>query len=113
MGRATLNKRANVKYLQVRVDGQQRCAAMLVYDRRLAVLPFRLESSLLDDDEPLGVGELQSYVINLADLGIRNVKDYVFLAGYYEPTVLILHEPLQTWVGYVILVSRFVKIPYF
>ena len=84
------------------MDPKQRCAAMLLYDRRLAVLPFRLESSILDDDEPssrTSRDNLESYVINLADLGIRNVKDYIFLAGYYEPTVLILHEPLQTWVG--------------
>lgn len=78
---------------------------MLVYDRRLAVLPFRVESSLLDEYEPTAHSShdsMESYVINLAELGIRNVKDYTFLAGYYEPTVLILHEPLQTWTGYVL-----------
>jgi cleavage and polyadenylation specificity factor subunit 1 len=40
-----------------------------------------------------------SYVINLKDLGIRNVKDMVFLHGYYEPTVLILYEPTAIWTG--------------
>lgn len=44
---------------------------------------------------------LSSYIIDLRnfDEKIINVKDFQFLHGYYEPTVFILFEPLQTWAG--------------
>lgn len=43
-----------------------------------------------------------SYLLDVAkDLpGIQNIKDYVFLNGYYEPTLLVLHEPVKTSTGY-------------
>jgi len=34
-------------------------------------------------------------------LGVENIKAYAFLHGYFLPTLLILHEPKQTWAGYV------------
>eukprot|EP00743_Colponemidia_sp_Colp-15_P008724 GILK01009501.1.p1 GENE.GILK01009501.1~~GILK01009501.1.p1 ORF type:complete len:1435 (-),score=334.89 GILK01009501.1:198-4025(-) len=33
------------------------------------------------------------------DLGIENVLDMQFLHGYFEPTLLILHEKKPTWTG--------------
>jgi cleavage and polyadenylation specificity factor subunit 1 len=44
---------------------------------------------------------LSSYIIDLRnfDEKIINVKDFQFLHGYYEPTIFILFEPLQTWAG--------------
>ncbi|GAM28418.1 hypothetical protein SAMD00019534_115940, partial [Acytostelium subglobosum LB1] len=88
----------------IKVDYQQRCAVMLVYDRHIAVLPFRQSfSSILDedddDDEQTGgtAANKESYIISLNSLGIENVKDLCFLHGYYEPTILFLHEPSQTW----------------
>ena len=44
---------------------------------------------------------MSSYIIDLRsfDEKITNVKDFQFLYGYYEPTVFILYEPLQTWSG--------------
>ncbi len=44
---------------------------------------------------------MSSYIIDLRKLDekVMNVKDFQFLHGYYEPTILILHEPLPTWVG--------------
>ena len=41
--------------------------------------------------------KITSYTINLKEMGIINVKDLVFLHGYYDPTLLILYEPRRTW----------------
>eukprot|EP00026_Physarum_polycephalum_P000594 Phypoly_transcript_00595.p1 GENE.Phypoly_transcript_00595~~Phypoly_transcript_00595.p1 ORF type:complete len:1399 (+),score=296.34 Phypoly_transcript_00595:319-4197(+) len=83
------------------MDPLSRCAAVLFYDRQFAIIPFHDEPSSILDDEPRSVasGDTPSFVIHLHDLNIHNVKDFVFLEGYYEPTVLILHEPRPTWVG--------------
>lgn len=65
----------------LRIDPTHRCGAMLVYDRRLMVMPFRAELPVsdpfesLDDFRPLPA----SYALDLAELGIRRIKDYVFL----------------------------------
>ncbi|MFH4978963.1 hypothetical protein AB6A40_005672 [Gnathostoma spinigerum] len=74
----------------IRVDPGQRCAAMLVYGRYLAILPF--------DDTQL---QLHTYTVALTaiDTRLMNVVDMVFLDGYYEPTLLFLYEPVQTTVG--------------
>ena len=44
---------------------------------------------------------MPSYMINLSEMDekIMNVIDFKFLHGYYEPTLLILYEPLRTWPG--------------
>ncbi|XP_053680866.1 cleavage and polyadenylation specificity factor subunit 1 isoform X1 [Anopheles nili] len=98
----------------VRVDPDNRCAVMLVYGRKLVVLPFRKDSSLdeieLQDVKPIKKAATQlvaktpilaSYIIELKDLDekIDNVIDVQFLYGYYEPTLLILYEPVRTFPG--------------
>ena len=97
----------------VRVDPEGRCAVMLVYGRKLVVLPFRHESVVEDADvaasEPKssggmnnpGASVMASYMIVLKDLDEKmdNVIDIQFLHGYYEPTVLILYEPVRTFPG--------------
>jgi cleavage and polyadenylation specificity factor subunit 1 len=40
-----------------------------------------------------------SYVVSLRDLDIKFVKDFVFLHGYTEPVVVVLHEKEPTWAG--------------
>lgn len=93
----------------VRVDPESRCAAMLVYGRRLVILPFRVdtmleesENSFLEADTENASQVLPSYTIVLKtiDEKIENVIDIQFLHGYYEPTVLILYEPVRTFSGY-------------
>ncbi|PSN32102.1 Cleavage and polyadenylation specificity factor subunit 1 [Blattella germanica] len=95
----------------VRVDPEGRCAVMLVYGRKLVVLPFRRETPL-DEPELSDVKAcsntanakapvLASYMIILKELDEKmdNVIDVQFLHGYYEPTLLILYEPVKTFPG--------------
>ena len=77
------------------------------------VLPFRRDSSIEESDasdvKPMTSGLygsktpiLSSYMIVLKDFidKIDNIIDIQFLHGYYEPTLLILYEPLKTFSGY-------------
>ncbi|KYQ93136.1 CPSF domain-containing protein [Tieghemostelium lacteum] len=99
-----------------KVDHQQRCAVILLYDHSMVVLPFKQAISILDDDEDTTMNindddissimqyaqqqqqtqnpyyQQKSYSSSLLD-----PTDFCFLHGYYEPTLLILHEPTQTW----------------
>ncbi|XP_053620009.1 cleavage and polyadenylation specificity factor subunit 1 [Plodia interpunctella] len=101
----------------IRVDPEFRCAVMLLYGKKLAVLPFRkditseegdpLEAKPLDSKknqpaQPIArAPTLASYVIILKDLDekIDNILDIQFLHGYYEPTLLLLYEPVRTFAG--------------
>ncbi|XP_013791194.2 cleavage and polyadenylation specificity factor subunit 1-like [Limulus polyphemus] len=89
----------------VRVDPEGRCAAMMVYGKNLVILPFRKDSATEDQDSSLLPGSkssvLASYTIKLSELDekVDNIIDLQFLHGYYEPTLLILFEPLKTWPG--------------
>lgn len=95
----------NVHIPIVRVDPENRCAVMLIYGTKLVVLPFRKDT--LADEQEGGVGEgpkssfLPSYIIDVRELDekLLNIIDMKFLHGYYEPTLLILFEPNQTWPG--------------
>ncbi|KAA6424198.1 MAG: cleavage and polyadenylation specificity factor subunit 1-like [Trebouxia sp. A1-2] len=100
---------------KVVTDPQGRCAAVLMFHTQLALLPAMetegLELDLMMDD-PYGEGvegpggastELvsatvgNSYVVNLAKMGVKKVRDIVFLHKYNEPVLLILHEVHPTW----------------
>lgn len=78
----------------------------------MVVLPFRRDSSIDDNDGEVkptvttntGASKapiLASYMILLKDFidKIDNIIDLQFLHGYYEPTLLILYEPLKTFAG--------------
>ena len=45
-------------------------------------------------------------IIDLKELGLQNIKDYCFLYGYYEPTLLILHETEKTCSSRILLKSN-------
>ncbi|XP_014670530.1 PREDICTED: cleavage and polyadenylation specificity factor subunit 1-like isoform X2 [Priapulus caudatus] len=88
----------------VRVDPDGRCAVMLIYGTRLVVLPFRKEGVVEEIESNTGAGKLpvmSSYMIDMHRLDecITNIIDLQFLHGYYEPTLFILYEPMQTWAG--------------
>lgn len=95
----------------IRVDPENRCAVMTIFGRKLVVLPFRRETSIDDNDgdiKPMTSSSgltkapiLASYMIVLKDFieKIDNIIDIQFLHGYYEPTLLILYEPLKTFSG--------------
>ncbi|NWY08125.1 CPSF1 factor, partial [Nothoprocta ornata] len=95
----------NVHIPKVRVDPDGRCAVMLIYGTRLVVLPFRRDSLADEHEGGLGEGQkssfLPSYIIDVRELDekLLNIIDLQFLYGYYEPTLLILFEPNQTWPG--------------
>ncbi|KAK0170083.1 hypothetical protein PV328_010688 [Microctonus aethiopoides] len=93
----------------VRVDPDGRCAVMLTYGRKLVVLPFRKDPTI-DDGDLLDTTKmnnlnktpiLSSYMIVLKTLEEKmdNIIDLQFLHGYYEPTLLILYEPVRTFAG--------------
>ncbi|KAJ2195165.1 mRNA cleavage and polyadenylation factor subunit [Coemansia sp. RSA 522] len=80
----------------LRTDPEGRCAALRLYDDQLAVLPFAAPGDLTAA-KPYA----DSFVVNLRDagIGVRNVRDFVFLSGYLEPTLALLHEQDPTWPG--------------
>lgn len=91
----------------VRVDPEGRCAVMLIYGKKLVVLPFR-KDPILDEGDLLENSKsssktpiLSSYMIVLKTLEEKmdNIIDLQFLHGYYEPTLLILYEPVRTFPG--------------
>lgn len=87
----------------VRVDPQSRCAAMVYFDSHLVVFPVgrRRERAELrgpsDAADKLTAQQLMSpflepMIIPLRALGVNHIREFVFLDGYFEPTIVILHQ---------------------
>ena len=89
----------------VRVDPDTRCAAMLIFNRKIVILPFRrdLAKDSVDFNNPLQRGPImQSYIIDPKEFdapSIDNIIDIQFLHGYYDPTLMVLYEPIKTFPG--------------
>lgn len=100
----------------LRVDPNMRCAVMLIYGFKLAIIPFsedsnenimkiendELDDNDLDDNDLRATSNISSYVIDLRKLDnwlTMRIIDIEFLYGYYEPTLFILCESNRTWVG--------------
>ncbi|KAL2918252.1 mRNA cleavage and polyadenylation factor subunit [Polyrhizophydium stewartii] len=89
---------------EIRVDPQGRCAAMRFYGDKLAILPFRQEGALAatDPSDPSSKYPfLPSFVMPFTDIdpSVRNVIDFTFLFGYFEPVLAIMYQQRQTWTG--------------
>jgi len=102
----------------VRVDPDNRCAAMLAFGKKIIILPFKRDISTLPGEGEASEGDisleglrigggsskiLPSYSIDLAQVipthTVDNIIDIQFLHGYNQPTLLILYEPLRTYPG--------------
>ena len=102
----------------VRVDPEDRCAAMLCYGRKIVILPFKREAGAgLEGEDAVQGGDLSldglqlggssrvlpSYTLDLESViqthTVDNIIDIQFLHGYNQPTLLILYEPLRTYAG--------------
>jgi cleavage and polyadenylation specificity factor subunit 1 len=90
----------------VKVDPQGRCGGVLVYGLQMIILKTsQVGSGLVGDDDAFSSGGTvsarveSSYIINLRDLEMKHVKDFVFLHGYIEPVIVILQEEEHTWAG--------------
>merc|ERR1719427_218227 len=100
----------------VRVDPDNRCAAMLAYGRKIIILPFKRDmTSGLEGEDPItdlsldslalsgSSRVLPSYTLDLSTViqnaTVDNIIDIQFLYGYNQPTLLILYEPLKTYAG--------------
>ncbi|CAN8244624.1 unnamed protein product [Cochlearia groenlandica] len=89
----------------VKVDPQGRCGGVLVYGLQMVILKAsQVGSGLVGDEDAISGGKISarvesSYIINLRDLDMKHVKDFVFLHGYIEPVIVILQEEEHTWAG--------------
>jgi hypothetical protein len=78
---------------KIKVD--KRCCAMLLYDYKLAIIPF-LQADYGKEKSSREVPTIKQIIIDIKEIGLDNIKDYCFLSGYYEPTLLILHDTEKT-----------------
>ncbi|PSR93371.1 Cleavage and polyadenylation specificity factor subunit like [Actinidia chinensis var. chinensis] len=90
----------------VKVDPQGRCAGVLVYGLQMIILKAaEAGSGLVVEENAFTAGGAvsarieSSYVISLRDLDMKHVKDFIFVHGYIEPVMVILHERELTWAG--------------
>ncbi|XP_047329252.1 cleavage and polyadenylation specificity factor subunit 1 isoform X2 [Impatiens glandulifera] len=90
----------------VKVDPQGRCGVVLVYGLQMIILKAAEvgsslvgEKSILSDGGALSARIESSYIINLRDLNMKHVKDFIFIHGYIEPVMVVLHQQELTWTG--------------
>ncbi|XP_038999549.1 cleavage and polyadenylation specificity factor subunit 1-like isoform X2 [Hibiscus syriacus] len=90
----------------VKADPQGRCSGVLVYGLQMIILKAaQAGSGFVGDDDAFGSGAAvsarveSSYIINLRDLDMKHIKDFVFVHGYIEPVMVVLHERELTWAG--------------
>ncbi|KAJ3853994.1 CPSF A subunit region-domain-containing protein [Lentinula lateritia] len=108
-----LDIRPNFRSL-LRVDPNSRCAALLLPQDALAVLPFHQHEELIhptqgDQMDVDGEGNnrsdipyFPSYILDLpqsVSSSIHNIIDFAFLPGFHNPTIAVLFNERPTWTG--------------
>ncbi|KAI3817931.1 hypothetical protein L1987_11731 [Smallanthus sonchifolius] len=89
----------------IKADPLGRCAGVLVYGLQMIMLKAAEAGGLVGDDGgSSGGGSVSariqsSYMISLRDLDVKHAKDFIFVHGYIEPVLVILHEKELTWAG--------------
>jgi cleavage and polyadenylation specificity factor subunit 1 len=80
----------------IKVDPKNRCAGLIIYDTKLAIIPFNNESNLIYEKskENEEIKFERNFIKDLEN--IKNIKDYNFLEGYFDPTIVILFESEPT-----------------
>ncbi|KAJ2401490.1 mRNA cleavage and polyadenylation factor subunit, partial [Coemansia sp. RSA 2559] len=83
----------------LRLDPEGRCVAMRIYGDQVVILP--LTTSNESGSAERAKAYASSFVVDLRveDVDVCNIHDFVFLGGYLEPTLAILHEQDPTWPG--------------
>lgn len=69
------------------VDEEHGCFALLLFGTELRVY------------RPQADGELRHVRVPIADFGVTSVRDFAFLAGHSDPTVVLLYAKKHTWSG--------------
>lgn len=84
----------------IRADPSGRCLAILSTIQNLFyIIPIRSDEDLAGDDERV-VMSSTVFVVDLpSEFDASNVKDFTFLHGMFEPSVVILYENNRTWSG--------------
>ncbi|KAJ3764362.1 CPSF A subunit region-domain-containing protein [Lentinula raphanica] len=99
----------------LRVDPVSRCAALLLPQDALAILPFQQHEDLIQpaQGDPMdidpesggdrsGIPYFPSYILDLPQSvspSIHNIIDFVFLPGFHNPTIAVLFNERPTWTG--------------
>ncbi|UZJ52621.1 hypothetical protein CBS101457_001941 [Exobasidium rhododendri] len=98
----------------LQVDPDSRCAALLLPQDALAILPFFNDSAEELDELLQMAGDTQgdltlerslpyapSFILSLqsADPAIKNIRDFTFLPNFQRPTIAVLYERQRTWTG--------------
>ncbi|KAI0224134.1 mRNA cleavage and polyadenylation factor subunit, partial [Massospora cicadina] len=89
---------------QIRVDPNQRCAALFMYATKLAVLPFYQKEDIFQADATAAASQQPyhpSFVIDLCRVGpkVVSVIDVCFLYSYLSPTLAVLYASEVSHVG--------------
>lgn len=78
----------------LRMDPEGRCVAMRIYNDQLAILPLVSAADTELSTNGVSKSYTDSYIIDMHSrrINIHHIRDFVFLKGYLEPTLVLLYE---------------------